>query len=800
MQININELTLAKVCELSQFIKEKCKGTLTLEETAQELMKTLYQTFITDSGNGAIVLTRFFKSCSYCDLPDDIREDIKQKEGRTIIPPQGKYLTLMGTWGDLEEWRQREQSENHKAFSLSDSDVLYKFPMLSTVFSQIGFNIPTATEPDKSIIVDKQDTDYGLFYVEDAKDDKLVPKQAEFVVPFGVKSAIGFGGQYVSTDVYAIIIFFRENVSLRIAKLFLSLDPAIKLLTLHHDITKKSFQIDSSKSKPSDVLPGTKDMLNSQRVECLLKSEEARAIADELRKTNDALKEEINEHKSAQNSLKESELRFRSLLSSLYEAAIIVYNRDGNITALWGTKEMDKRYGLRSVDAIGKSVRDFLPPAQAEQRLSELHHVFDTGKKMVVEYINSFPGGNFWHETSLSPMRDTEDNIKAVVGFVRDITERKKMEEELLRSEKLKSLGTITAGIAHEFNNILTVISGHIQLMEKKYKSFETLSNTLRTVKGASDDGAKIIKRMLQFTKSAEDTSGFEPIDINEVIKYAIDFTMPRWKNMGQSKSINYCIDEEGIKEVPKVLCSYVELRGVFINIINNALDAMPEGGTVSFRTWSKDEVVFVSVSDTGSGMSREVMEKVFDPFFTTRSPKGTGLGMSIVYGIMRRHGGKVEVDSEIGKGSTFTLQLPFTIKTVSPVTSLKPEQNTRNKSLSILVVDDEKNTCALLDDFLSDEGHKIKTVFNGADAIQLLKSEEYDLVLSDLVMPDVTGYDVVKSVNKLKKKPKIGILTGLQETLEFQEEKGMKVDFILRKPFDFPELTRHINDVINVD
>ncbi|MBT6047768.1 MAG: PAS domain S-box protein, partial [Candidatus Scalindua sp.] len=737
MQININKLTLAKVCELSPFIKEKCKGTLTLEETAQELMKTLYQTFISDNGESAIVLTRFFKSCSYCDLPGDIQDDIKQKEGRTIIPPQDKYLTLLGTWGDLEEWRQREKSENYKAFSLNDSQVLYKFPMLSAVFSQIGFKIPTAREPDKSIIVDKQDVDYGLFYVEDTKDNKLVPKQAEFVVPFGVKSAIGFGGHYVSTDVYATIIFFRENVSLRIAKLFLSLDPAIKLLTLGHDITKNSFQIDSSESKPSEVLPGLENILNSQKVECLLKSEEAKAIADELMKTNEALKEEIKEHKSARDSIQESEMRFRSLLSSLYEAAIVVYNRDGNITALWGTKEMDKRYGLRAVDTIGKSIRELLPPAQAEQRLSELRHVFATGEKTVVEYVNSFPGGNFWHETSLSPMRDTEGNIKAVVGFVRDITERKKMEEELLHSEKLKSLGTITAGIAHEFNNILTVISGHVQLMEKKYKSFEALSNTLLTVKGAADDGAKITKRMLQFTKTAEDTSGFNPVNINEEIKYAIDFTMPRWRNMSQTKAINYRIEEDGIKEVPEVLCSYVELRGVFVNIINNALDAMPEGGTVSFRTWNNDETVFVSVSDTGSGMSREVMKKVFDPFFTTRSPKGTGLGMSIVYGIMIRHGGKIEVDSEIGKGSTFTLQLPFTIKTASPVTSLKPEQNIRNKSLSILVVDDEKNTCALLDDFLSDEGHKIKSVFNGADAIRLLKSEEYDLVLSDLVMPD---------------------------------------------------------------
>lgn len=800
MQIKINELTLAKVFELSQFIKERCIGSSTLEETAQELMKIFYQTFITDSSNSAIVLARFFKSCSYCDLPDDIQGYIKQKEGRTIIPPQDKYLTLMGTWGDLEEWRQREKSVNYKAFSLNDTDVLYKFPMLSAVFSQIGFKIPTETEPDKSIIVDKQDIDYGLFYIEGAKDNKLVPKQTEFVVPFEVKSTVGFGGHYVSTDVYAIIIFFRENVSLRIAKLFLSLNPAIKLLTLHHDITENTFQIDSSKNNPSVVLPELENMSNSHKVEYLLKSEEARAVTDELKKTNEALRSEIQEHKSTQNSLQESEMRFRSVLSSLHEAAIIVYNKDGIITALWGTKEMDKRYGLRAVDIIGKSIRAVLPSTQAEQRLTELRHIFNTGEKMVVEYLNTLPGGNYWHETSLSPMRDTEGNIIAVVGFVRDITDRKQMEEELLRSEKLKSIGTITAGVAHEFNNILAVISGNIELLATQYKDHLGLIDRLQTIKSATDDGAGITKRMLQFTKIEEGLPGFKPLDIEDIIEQAIGFTMPRWKNMAQSNAINYHIDREGIKEVPKVLGNCIELRGMFINIIYNALDAMPDGGCISFRTWSKDNAIFVSISDTGTGMSKDVIKKIFDPFFTTRSPKGTGLGMSIAYGIMIRHGGKIKVDSEIGKGSTFILQLPIDLIASDPPVSVKPENNKKNKSLRILVVDDEKNMCALLDDFLSDEGHKIKLVDNGADAIRLLKCEEYDLVLSDLVMADVTGYDVIKVVNKLKKKPKIGILTGLREKLESLEKKGLKVDFILNKPFDLSELPAYINNVINVD
>jgi len=172
---------------------------------------------------------------------------------------------------------------------------------------------------------------------------------------------------------------------------------------------------------------------------------------------------------------------------------------------------------------------------------------------------------------------------------------------------------------------------------------------------------------------------------------------------------------------------------------------------------------------------------------------------MSIAHSIVTRHGGKIKVESKPGSGSTFTLQLPITLTTASPTTSLKPEQNTDNKSLRILVVDDEKNVCKMLDDYLSDEGHKIKWVDNGADAIRLIRNEEYDLILSDLAMPIVTGYDVIKAVNKLEKRPGVGVITGWDQKLKSLKEKGLEVDFVLLKPFDLSALTRHINDMIRI-
>ncbi len=375
-----------------------------------------------------------------------------------------------------------------------------------------------------------------------------------------------------------------------------------------------------------------------------------------------------------------------------------------------------------------------------------------------------------------------------------DITEKKKMEEALLQSEKLKSIGTITAGISHEFNNILAIISGNVQLLEASYKDHEGLSDALRIIKRATNDGAEISRRMLKFTKTAKDTAGIVPFDINELINQAIDFTMPRWKNMAQAKGINYYMDTEGMKRVPSILCNPTELREVFVNIINNALDAMPDDGRITFRTWNGEDTVFISISDTGEGMSEEVKKRVFDPFYTTKLAVGTGLGMSTAYGIVTGHGGKIEVKSKVGRGSVFTLQFPVAAKADSPKESPEPKQEIKSNSLRILVVDDEEEICNILDKFLSKKGHLVRIVDNGREAIMLTKIDDYDLVLCDMAMPEVFGYDVIRALNKLEKRPKIGIITGWGEKLKPIDDEGLKVDFIIKKPFDFSELAKNIN------
>ncbi len=178
----------------------------------------------------------------------------------------------------------------------------------------------------------------------------------------------------------------------------------------------------------------------------------------------------------------------------------------------------------------------------------------------------------------------------------------------------------------------------------------------------------------------------------------------------------------------------------------------------------------------------------------------GTGLGMSTAYGIIIGHGGNIKVESAMGKGSTFTLQFPAAAKADSPKESPEPKQEIKSNSLRILVVDDEEEICNILDNFLSKKGHLVKTVDSGREALILTKAADYDLVLCDIAMPEVFGYDVIKALNKLDKRPKIGIITGWGKELKPIDDEGLKVDFIIKKPFDFSRLAKHVNDVFGAD
>ncbi|MCP4254224.1 MAG: PAS domain S-box protein [Candidatus Scalindua sp.] len=492
----------------------------------------------------------------------------------------------------------------------------------------------------------------------------------------------------------------------------------------------------------------------------------------------------------------ENEREYIGNLIETAKDAIVGINEKGTIS-IWN-QSAENIFGYPENEIIGQPVTTIIPEKYRKQHAAGLQKFIKTGEfKNLDKTLDVFgitkEGVEIPIEMSLTAQKIENDRY-LFTAIIRDLTERKKMEEVLLQSEKLKSIGTITAGVSHEFNNILAIISGSVQIMEMQYSDNKQLGERLQTVGQAAKDGEKIINRMLKFAKTEKITEELEPVDIRELIEQSIEFSMPRWRNMAQPNGIDYRIDTDAVKEVAAVLCNSTEIREVFINIINNALDAMPDGGRISFSTWNTPDKVYVAVSDTGCGMPEDIMKYIFDPFFTTKLAVGTGLGMSVAYGILSRHSGKINVESEVGKGSTFTLELPATGDLVIPITSTSNEQDAKCKDLSILVVDDEVNICELLNVYLSNDGHNVKTVDNGADAINITMRERFDLVLCDMAMPQVSGYDVVKALNMLDKIPKIGIITGWDGKPVPIEDKDINIDFILKKPFDFKVLMKHIN------
>ena len=509
---------------------------------------------------------------------------------------------------------------------------------------------------------------------------------------------------------------------------------------------------------------------------------------------------DVTERRKAEEALIQSENR----LSEAQRVGKIGSFTLNVTTGLWFGTDM-----LYSILGIGKkreySVEEWVEiihPDHRDSLAAYQQSVLDKKIPFDKDYliIRKSDGETRWVYSRGELQLDDSGNVIGMIGTTQDITANKKMEGALIQSEKLKSIGTITAGISHEFNNILAIISGKTELLEMIYKDNKDLVDELRIIKQAAHDGAAISSNMLKFTKVHQDIKEFISFDLKDLIRDSIAFTKPRWQNEAQSRGVDYKMCTEGMRKVLPIMCKPAEIREIFINIINNALDAMPGGGAISFGALTCDDTVYVSIADTGEGIPEHVVKNIFDPFFSTKGVEGTGLGMSIVYGIVTRHGGKIDVVTEIEKGTTFTMQFPATNKRASIIETSEPEQETNKKGLRILVVDDEEAIRDILNKFLSRDGHTVKAVDNGADAINMVEGEGFDLVLCDIAMPNVFGYDVVKALNLLKKRPKIGIVSGWNEKRESIDDKERNIDFYLKKPFTHSELTKHINELFVKD
>ena len=499
--------------------------------------------------------------------------------------------------------------------------------------------------------------------------------------------------------------------------------------------------------------------------------------------------------KDLERKQKQAEERIRRLFLAIEHNPhiIVIMDIDGNFEFI--NNKFSQTTYYTSNEIIGKGISLLQSDKETSEVFKEMRDEIASGEEWRgVLCLRKKDGALCLKYTIAQPVKNISGDIIFSVLILQKVAEREKRRDELLQLEKMNSVRTIVAGIAHEFNNILAVVHGNAEVLEDGFENEKELKKGLHNIKKASDEGAGIVRDMITIAQSDKDTSEHLFFDLKQLIIQAIEAVMPGWKNIAYFSEMKYKIDRNGMKRVPGVFCNPTELREVFVNIINNALDAMPDGGRISFSTWSNEDTVFVEISDTGMGMSEEVKNRIFDPFFTTSRPERTGLGMGVAYSIITRHGGKIGVESEEGKGTTLTLSLPINNETKQQILSSRSAPDKVAKGLSILVVDDEEEICNILNKFFSRVGHIVKTVGNGAEAIELAKKEDFDIVICDLTMPGVTGHDVIKALNELDKVPKIGVSTGSIEDYSSAEANALKADFIINKPFRLLELANKIN------
>jgi CheY-like chemotaxis protein len=278
-------------------------------------------------------------------------------------------------------------------------------------------------------------------------------------------------------------------------------------------------------------------------------------------------------------------------------------------------------------------------------------------------------------------------------------------------------------------------------------------------------------------------------VDVNSIIKDSIEITKPKWKDEAQSKGVPIEIVSI-LEEIPSVSGNDFELRGVLTNMILNAIEAMPEGGKIEISTSKKREGVIIQISDTGIGIPEEAKKKIFEPFYTTKPFTNTGLGLSMSYGIIKRFGGEIEVVSELGYGTTFTIFLP--VGEAVKDEAVSPQTIKQGRQARILVIDDEEVVRSVLFRTLANFNHQVTLAADGEKGVQLFQEGKYDMVLTDLGMPGMSGWDVCRMIKKISPDTPVGMITGWGADMSQSKMDEYGLDFLISKPFD-------LNRILNV-
>jgi PAS domain S-box-containing protein len=526
-----------------------------------------------------------------------------------------------------------------------------------------------------------------------------------------------------------------------------------------------------------------------------------------------ALLTDITERKQREEQLKEAEARYRGIFENAVEG-IYQSTPDGHYLAV--NPALAKMYGysspgemLAGVSDIGNQI--YVDPAYRDRFRREVE---EKGEVRGLEYqVRCRDGSAIWISESARVVRDAQGVAKYYEGFIDDITPRKaaelaraRLEKQMVQTQKMEAMGTLAGGIAHDFNNILCAMLGMTELALTNEQVTGQTRKNLEAVLKSAGRAKDLVKQILTFSRRCD--SERHPLRLRVILKECVKLL-----NATLPSSIEIISAVE--TEEDTVLADATEIHQLIMNLGTNAAHAMrTKGGRLQYRLESVELTeeqsarlsplhagphVRLTVSDTGHGMSREVMDSIFDPFFTTKPPgEGTGLGLTLVHRIVTNGGGQITVDSRENAGTTFQIYLPRALEAVAPAPMKHEVQPGRYERL--LVVDDEILILSMLQQHLRKMGYRVITRADSTSALESFQEEpdRYDLVITDHTMPGMLGAELAEKLGGIRSDVPVILMTGMNQPPSFAGSHFAAHRVVVKKPIDFVELSQRLREQLD--
>jgi PAS domain S-box-containing protein len=484
----------------------------------------------------------------------------------------------------------------------------------------------------------------------------------------------------------------------------------------------------------------------------------------------------------------------RAFLASLVDLAPAeIYTVDTQRRFTWMNKRAEIDTGLTSSVLLGQ---DFGMAIAAESKDEANAMMVRTlsGEESQFEVNTICADGRIrCMDAHASPLWH-DGNITGVMVFMSDVTEKKLARERAARSDKLRALGELAAGVAHNLNNSFTVIQGRAQLLLMR-SADDASKKSLEVITQAVADCSQTLRRLLDFSRR-DSTRTYVSVDLTELVASSVEIARPKWQS--ESSTRTGTIEVRLATSGPVLaMGDSAELREVILNFLFNAVDAMPQGGTIEAGTRVDGKLARFWIADTGSGMTSDVIARIFEPFYSTKGERGTGLGLSASHGIIENHGGHINVNSETGKGTRFEVTLPACEEVAGPdkFEGLVPAFDIQ--SARVLIAEDEAKIRAMLNDAFRGAGHQVSEAATGAEALKRLETNQFDLMICDLGLPELSGLHVARWVKEFRPGLPVIIATGFAEMITSEDHAKARIDAVISKPYAVGDVLNRAHQIL---